>query len=290
MPLKHTRTFRVRYYECDAYGHLNSVNYLRYMQETAFDASAAAGYDLQRYAEMNRYWLIRETDIEYFESVPYNAEIELTTWITDFRRVTSRRIYEFRRPETPELLARAYTDWVFMNTKSRQPAAIPETLIAAFYPEGAPAQFPVRPSFPQPPPPPSGAFTARRSVEWHDLDAMLHVNNAVYMSYANECGFQCIAAFGWPWERLMENKLAIFIRRCQMQYLHPARYGDELEITTWVSGVRRSTAMRHYSIRRAGDGALLYQANMLGVWVNTESGKPMRIPPDFLEDFAPNIV
>ena len=45
----HERTFRVRYYECDAYGHVNHANYLRYMQETAFDASAAVGYEIARY-------------------------------------------------------------------------------------------------------------------------------------------------------------------------------------------------------------------------------------------------
>ena len=49
MPLVHTRNFRVRHYECDAYGHLNNANYLRYMQEAAFDASAAAGYGMLRY-------------------------------------------------------------------------------------------------------------------------------------------------------------------------------------------------------------------------------------------------
>ena len=52
MPLTHTRTFRVRYYECDANGHLTSANYLRYMQETAFDASTAAGYGIDRYDRM----------------------------------------------------------------------------------------------------------------------------------------------------------------------------------------------------------------------------------------------
>ena len=52
MPLEHARTFRVRYYECDALGHAKGVSLLRYMQETAFDASAAAGYDLARYDEL----------------------------------------------------------------------------------------------------------------------------------------------------------------------------------------------------------------------------------------------
>ena len=38
----HIITFRVRYSECDSLGHVNNTHYLRYMQETAFDASAAA--------------------------------------------------------------------------------------------------------------------------------------------------------------------------------------------------------------------------------------------------------
>src|SRR5512147_1493175 len=97
MPLIHTRTFRIRYYECDAYGHLNSANYLRYMQETAFDASAAAGYDNARYEEIQRTWLIRESRVEYLTPLQYNDVVNVTTWIGDFKRASSRRMYEFRK-------------------------------------------------------------------------------------------------------------------------------------------------------------------------------------------------
>ena len=44
MPRTHERTFRIRHYECDAYENVYYTNYLRYMQETAMDASAAAGF------------------------------------------------------------------------------------------------------------------------------------------------------------------------------------------------------------------------------------------------------
>src|SRR3990172_10663548 len=97
MPFMHTRTFRVRRYECDAYGHLNNANYLRYMQETAFDASAAAGYDFDRYTAMGRLWTVRETDIEYLNPLQYADRVEVKTWVIDFRRVRSRRAYEFRK-------------------------------------------------------------------------------------------------------------------------------------------------------------------------------------------------
>jgi Acyl-ACP thioesterase len=51
MPLTHLEKFKVRYTECDQYGHVNNANYLRYMQEAAFGASADAGYDFARYDE-----------------------------------------------------------------------------------------------------------------------------------------------------------------------------------------------------------------------------------------------
>src|SRR5512142_1116600 len=97
MPLTHVRSFRVRYYECDAYGHVNNANYARYMQEAAFDASAAAGYDFARYEQMGRLWVVRETDIEYLRPLCYGDTVEVKTWVANFQRVRSRRRYELRR-------------------------------------------------------------------------------------------------------------------------------------------------------------------------------------------------
>jgi acyl-CoA thioester hydrolase len=77
MPLTHTRDFRIRHYECDAFGHLNNANYLHYMQEAAFDASAAAGYDGLKYNKLGHYWLIRETDIEYLKPARYGDTLSI---------------------------------------------------------------------------------------------------------------------------------------------------------------------------------------------------------------------
>ncbi len=268
---------------------MNSANYLRWMQETAFDASAAAGYDFSRYNELGHYWLIRATEIEYLRPLLYDERVSVRTWIGDFRRVSSRRMYEFCLEDSGEVCARAFTDWVFLNAATQLPASIPAQMKRDFYPEGVPASFPPRQPFPKQPNPPAGIFIARKQVEWKDLDPMQHVNNAVYMEYANECGFQAIAAFGWPWERMKEEGFAILVRRCQIQYLQPAVLNDTLEIATWASEAKRATAIRHYTIRRGRDRELLCQANMLGVWIELESGRPMRIPPHFLEDFAANI-
>jgi acyl-CoA thioester hydrolase len=260
------------------------------MQETAFDASAAAGYDLARYAEMGCHWLIRETDIEFLKPVRYGDTVKVKTWVTDFLRVRSQRAYEFCLAGSDTLIARGLTDWVFLNSKTNQPARIPQEMVMAFYPEGLPDKLPERKDFPAMPDPPSGVFQVNRQVTFQDIDSAQHLNNANYLNYVEECGMQVVAAYGWPIQRMLAEGLAILIRRHQIQYLQPAFLDDELVISTWVSDVRRSTAVRHYTIHRARDNAILTRVHSLGVWVDLESQRPVRIPEQMLADFAPNIV
>lgn len=289
MPLTYERTFRVRHYECDAYGHVNNSNYLRYMQEAAFDASAAAGYDLRRYDEMNRLWLVRENTIDYLAPLRYGDTITVRTWVEDFRRSRSRRAYELTRDGGGEAIARGSTDWVFLDQESLRPARIPAEMMAAFFPEGAPDEAPRRSKFPEPPPPPPGVFRQRRRVEWRDIDMAGHVNNAVYLAYADDCGMQISVAYGWPEERMRAEGFGVVARQHRIEYKQPALLDDELEISTYVYNVRKATVTRYYRITRPADGALIAQVQTRYVWVNIETGRPIRVPEAFMDEFGPNI-
>ncbi len=289
MPLTHERTFRVRHYECDAYGHVNNTNYLRYMQEAAFDASAAAGYDLARYAALRHHWLIRATEIEYLAPLQYGDSVRVKTWVEDFHRVRSRRAYELYRVGAEELVARGATDWVYLDSQTGQPARIPGEMIAAFLPEGAPPSLPRR-HFPVGPPPPPGRFAMRRKVMWQEIDMVGHVNNAHYLAYISDCGFEVAEAYGWPADRMQAAGFGILVRRHHIEYLEPARLGDELEVATWAYNMRRATASRVYTLHRVRDGAAIARADVYYAWVNLETGLPSRIPADFRAAFAPNIV
>ncbi len=151
MPVIHHETFPVRYWECNALGHLSSTNYFRWMQEAAFGASAAVGYDWARYREMGYVWLVRETDIEYLTPLKYGDSADIRTWVLDFRRFRSRRAYEFTSARTGQLAARAVTDWVYVKADTLQPAAVPEEMQRAFLPEGPPEGSPPRERFPAAP-------------------------------------------------------------------------------------------------------------------------------------------
>lgn len=282
------RAFRVRHYECDAYGHVNHANYVRYMQEAAFDASAAVGYDLARYRELGYQWLIRETDITYLKPLVYGDTVIVRTWVADFRRVRSRRRYELRLESTGELVATAATEWVFLNAATLRPATIPPEMVIAFRHANVIAGERREP-FPETPPPPPGIFRMRRRVEWRDIDEAQHVNNANYFTYIEECNAQVAVAFNWPLSRLLAENMGIVARRYRIEYLEPAVMDDELEVTTFVADAKRSTAVRHYEIIRVRDRKLLARAYVLWVFIDLASGRPRRIPPEFQKDFRDNI-
>ena len=75
MPSIHHRKFRIRASECDANGHLQSSNYLRFMQETAFDALAVAGYDLVNHQNLIYQWLIHETYVRFLKPIYYISNV-----------------------------------------------------------------------------------------------------------------------------------------------------------------------------------------------------------------------
>jgi len=285
----HERTFRLRHYECDAYSHVNNANYLRYMQEAAFDASAAAGYDFNRYREMNRLWLIRETDIEYLRPLTYGDSVRVKTWVDDFRRVRSRRMYELYSANTNELAARANTDWVFIDSTNGRPTTIPDEMIRAFIPNHDSKDAPPREKFPAAPPPPPGVFKMPLRVSWRDIDTAGHVNNAMYLEYVSQCGMEVAASFGWKLNRMWEAGFGVIVRRHQIEYLQQAVMGDNLEIATYLSDIKRATAIRHYLITRVKDNALLARVRTLYVWIDPKTGSVKKIPEEFLRDFESNV-
>jgi acyl-CoA thioester hydrolase len=129
----------------------------------------------------------------------------------------------------------------------------------------------------------------RRKVLWQDIDSAGHVNNANYLAYVSDCGFEIGNAFGWPAARMLAEGFAVLVRRMRIEYSQPAVLDDELEITTWFYRVRRVTAVRAYTITRPRDGALIARAEGLYAWVDLKTGAPCRLPARFLADFAPNM-
>jgi acyl-CoA thioester hydrolase len=116
-----TRRFKVREYELDSFGHVNHAVYIKYLQEAAIEASADAGYDMDWYKAAGTQWVIRKLTARYHTPALYGDELEVTTWVSDLRRVRSQREYDVRRVSDGQRVLRARHDWVYMDMSTDRP-------------------------------------------------------------------------------------------------------------------------------------------------------------------------
>lgn len=116
----------------DVNGHVNNIEYLRWMQEVATLHSAAQGWGRERYVQTRTSWVIRSHTIEYLRPAYAGEAILLGTWIAGFAEQTSPRRYLFLRAADRKVLARAETLWVYVDATTGRPCAIPEALRTAF--------------------------------------------------------------------------------------------------------------------------------------------------------------
>ncbi|GMW02261.1 MAG: hypothetical protein AMXMBFR84_33970 [Candidatus Hydrogenedentota bacterium] len=281
MPLKNVSQFRVRHYECDAYEHANYASYLRYMQEAAFEATEAAGWTVERMRKVNYHWIARESRIVFHGWLQYGDTVEVTTYLAYFRKIGTRRLYEFRKTDDPQAFAEGYTDWILVDSQTEKPSRIPQDVMDAFIPEGAAEPPAGRDRFPAVDPPGNGVYAASYRVRWPDIDPVRHLNNSEYLAYAEDCSVMELRDAGWPADRIRDSGFAIVAKSHRMEYLQPAVYGDTVEISTWKYDSNAGSYRQYYLFRRPSDGALLARIDSQWAAVALTDWTPCSLPPAF---------
>ena len=108
----------------DSNGHVNNVQYVQWMQDAALAHSASLGWPTERYAALQRTWIIRSHGIEYFHSAYQGELLYVDTWVSTFQRIKSLRKFRFFRPADKVVLAKASTLFIFCDTINGKPASI----------------------------------------------------------------------------------------------------------------------------------------------------------------------
>lgn len=132
-------------------------------------------------------------------------------------------------------------------------------------------------------------FTTQLRVRHYEMDALGHVNNAVYQHYLEQAAIEHSEHLGFTPDRYRELGGLFVMRRVEIDYFRPAFAGNMLEVTTWLQEMRGPRAIRRYAIHRRHDSnepsELLVTAEVLWVWVNAATMRPRAIPPDILNAF-----
>lgn len=280
MENSYSRPFRVRWQECGAYGIVDPIHYIYFMQETFMAHAAEHGYTTGSELKKGRVWVIRETEIEYLRPIHYGNTVRVSMRIGELRRTSVTRFYEFNIETTEELVARSRSEFVCVDVETQRPIAIPEDVITEFFPAGIPDKPLPRNRFPRTPHPAHNVFQMRKKVEFRDLDMLRHVNNATYLSYMITAEIEATVMGGLPWKLVMDSNESNVSRWSRVLYQGQAKIEDELEITTHFSDIGRSSAVAHDSIVRVSDGAPIALGHTRWVWINRDTLKPRPMPAE----------
>jgi acyl-CoA thioester hydrolase len=126
-------------------------------------------------------------------------------------------------------------------------------------------------------------YTARWPVRSYEIDQYGHVNNAVYLNYSEALTVEHAEAAGFGRAWCEGHGGAWVVRRHEIEYLRPARLGDELELTVRVELVRGVRGVRRTTIALADHRTPVANVRSEWVWVRLADGRPSRVPAELVE-------
>jgi acyl-CoA thioester hydrolase len=132
MPRVYIERFTVPAESIDINGHVNNVEYVRWMQAIATAHSHEQGWTVARYIETRTTWVIRSHFIEYFRPLFRGEEVVLATWVAGMQTQASPRKYRFVCARDGKPVAVAETLWTYCDAMSGRPIDIPNDLREAF--------------------------------------------------------------------------------------------------------------------------------------------------------------
>ena len=110
--------------DIDEMGHAGNFHYVRWMQHAAVAHSSANGWSLQEYNALGAGWVVRSHKITYLKPAFMGDRLLIKTWVANMKPASSLRRYEILNAEG-DTLARAETNWAFVNYARQKPTRIP---------------------------------------------------------------------------------------------------------------------------------------------------------------------
>ena len=131
-------------------------------------------------------------------------------------------------------------------------------------------------------------FTEKVTVGPEHQDQFGHTNNVQYLRWAEQVAWSHSVSLklGFAdYERLNAGCVA---RRHELDYLAATFAGDELMLGTWIAECdAKFTMWRAYQIIRVSDGKSVLRGRTQCVGIDTKSGTPKSMPPEFVEAYNP---
>lgn len=124
-------------------------------------------------------------------------------------------------------------------------------------------------------------------IRWRDLDALGHVNNAVYLTYFELARAGYIRALlGADIARdpltLLPVGFQFILAEVNIKYRFPATLSDQLVAWVWASSVGRKSWVFDYRLMDENTGRLIAEGCTTQVWYDYGTGESRPVPPEII--------
>ena len=123
------------------------------------------------------------------------------------------------------------------------------------------------------------------------IDGLGHVNNTQYIQWCEQAAWAHSASLGMDLDVYKTLDRAMAVVRAEFDYVQAAYAGDEIVVGTWLTFMDNKLNMeRAFEVRHGSTGALLCQGLWRFVCIRLTTGKPSRMPQEFIAAYEPAIV
>jgi acyl-CoA thioester hydrolase len=119
-------------------------------------------------------------------------------------------------------------------------------------------------------------------VKTYDIDFAGHVSNIVFIRWLEDLRMKVLQTY-LPLDDLMKKGIAPVLAQTVIDYKKPVKLFDRVAGRMWMCdlGQIRGTLQTEISV----DGSIVAIARQVGVFVTMATGRPVRAPEEFLQDF-----
>jgi acyl-CoA thioester hydrolase len=119
-------------------------------------------------------------------------------------------------------------------------------------------------------------------IYYEDTDCGGVVYYANYLRYMERARTEYLASRGYSVKMLMDQGTIFMVFRVEIDYKAPARYGDTIEIETWVRDVTRATMIFEHVMREKMSHRVLVECRAKVVAVDANA-RPKRLSEEYVD-------
>lgn len=128
-----TRAVTVGAEHLDAFGHVNNVTYLKWLEDVAWAHSNALGLGWDAYRRLNTGCVVHRHELDYLAATFAGDELMTATWIHENSgRIDMWRRYQIIRVSDGKTVMRAASHFVCVDFTSGRPKRQPPEFVAAY--------------------------------------------------------------------------------------------------------------------------------------------------------------